>query len=104
MKTLRKIVTVVGMSLLSTGIFANDFLKVNPVRMGGIQIGQHENGQSCLTLGYDTDGDGYEDTRFHYMIYTTPDGSIRTQLVSYAFDKNKDREFTEDEWFPYTQE
>ena len=103
MKTLGKIVTFLGATLFSTSLFAQELPKVNPEDMHWTYFGQHPelNNQPCMTTGYDTDGDGFEDTRFHYMLNPLPNGAMQTRLTGYAIDENGNGYFEDNEWVPY---
>ncbi len=103
MKTLGKIVTFLGAALLSTSLFAQELPKVKPEQLRWMLFGRHPTGQRCITTGYDTDGDSYEDTKFHYMVYMAPDGTSQVELTEYAVDRNRDKYFTKDEWIPYVR-
>jgi len=56
-----------------------------------------------VSLGYDINQDNHEDVKFRYFIYPVEDNKdytlAYTELDSYAVDKNKDGEFSDDEWF-----
>ncbi len=75
---------------------------VNQYMLMGVLNGVHQNGQPCMSLGYDTNGDGHEDTRFHYMLRPVSQYQAQAQLDSYAIDLNGDHQFSEDEWFVYS--
>lgn len=53
----------------------------------------------AVALGYDTDADGWEDTRFVYLVnpHTPFQGSLR--LIRYGIDSNRDKIIQEDEMF-----
>ena len=65
---------------------------------------QHQDGTKCMSLGYDTDGDKKEDTRFHYEVYLTQQGIMLPKLTAYGVDRNRNGFFEDDEWVPYIQE
>ncbi len=83
-----------------SSLFAEGLPKVNPEQMKWVEFGQHADGP-CMTKGYDTDEDGYEDTKFHYLMHLMPNGVFQTLLTRYAIDKNRDKYFTDDEWIEY---
>ncbi len=98
---MKKLLTTLLAGLISTSLSA-ELPKASEKDMHWMTFGEHPEG-ICMTLGYDTDGDKKEDTRFHYMVYPRPDGALWTQLDSYAVDYNGDGYFTPDEWTPYVQ-
>ncbi len=74
------------------------------VRQEGLMVvhfGMHLDGMRCITLGYDTDGDNKEDTRFHYPTISIIAYTSQTLLDSYGIDLNRDYKFEEYEWFRY---
>ena len=101
-KIVRKGIATVGL-IAAIGAGAEGLPKIKPDQMGWIMYGQHENGVTYINIGYDTDGDKLEDTRFHYQVVPTPGGLMYSRLMSYGVDADRDGIFREDEWFTYVQ-
>ena len=99
----KTLLTLIGTLLLSANLSAQELPKVKPEDMCFAMFGSHPEG-NCITLCYDTDKDGREDTRFHYMVRPLSSGAVQTRLMGYAVDEDRDGYFTEDEWFPSVQE
>ncbi len=97
-KMKRTLLTILA-GLLSVNLSA-ELPKVNQEDMHWVIVGNNLSSPSIIT-GYDTDGDEMEDTRFHYLLYPLPNGVMQSILTSYGVDLNRDKFFTEDEWFSY---
>jgi len=96
---LKKILIAGTFLLAGTGLFAEEIPKVNQKDLKFLAYEIHTNGQICISMGYDTDGDGWEDTIFHYMRTRVSPYQEHIQLDMFGVDKNRDHEFAEDEWF-----
>ena len=95
---LKKILITGAFLLAGTGLFAQEIPKVNQEDLKFITYGRDRNGQLCMSMGYDTNQDDWEDTIFHYLRTRVSSYQETVYLDSFAVDENRDHNFAEDEW------